>query len=287
MSVVSSNEVNVQIGIQLGNDKPVYKVSGRCVAASICYLAFILCTMTVIFFIVMENTHSQWRFLGDYIRVAKESTDTTELEQKSIVLITRYNFVTYSQGVVYVACYSLLLACLFKTAESCCIKHIPEEFFTKTKTLHMGLYLVTIALILASGSMRQFALIFSKYDFSLLGKEFSIPLLTTTAVETGTIDNCFLMVLAYIGMMLFVGIIAFTYTAFYTEQKQIQAIGQTTTAMFASVVGGQQNCPQAVIIPSVVGGQQNMCPTNNDGQQSFSTLNPSCGGTDMSFVVKQ
>ena len=140
MSVVSSNEVNVQIGIQLGNDKPVYKVSGRCVAASICYLAFILCTMTVIFFIVMENTHSQWRFLGDYIRVAKESTDTTELDQKSIVLITRYNFVTYSQGVVYVACYSLLLACLFKTAESCCIKHIPEEFFTYL--IHLDIFFI-------------------------------------------------------------------------------------------------------------------------------------------------
>merc|ERR1712192_298653 len=77
MSVLHNYEVNVQIGIQLGNDKPVYKVSGRCVAASICYLAFILCTMTVIFFIVMENTHSQWRFLGDYIRVFYQNKNVT------------------------------------------------------------------------------------------------------------------------------------------------------------------------------------------------------------------
>jgi len=242
--IVTSNEVNIKVGINLGNDKPVFKVSGRCLAASISYSAFILCTLTVIFFIVMENTNSQLSLLGQFIKVTKDYDAHKEqkFDDQSKLLITRYNFVTYSQGVVYVASISLLLACLFKTAESCCMKHIPEEFFTKTKMFHMSLYLVTVALILASGSMRQFALIFTKYDFSLLGKQWSIPMLTTTAVETSTIDNCFLMVLAYIGMMLFASVIAFTYTAFYTEEKQIQAIGQTTTAMFASVAGGQEKC---------------------------------------------
>jgi len=58
--IVTSNEVNIKLAVNLGNDKPVFKVSGRCLAASISYSAFILCSLTVIFFIVMENTNSQF-----------------------------------------------------------------------------------------------------------------------------------------------------------------------------------------------------------------------------------
>ena len=144
----------------------------------------------------------------------------------------------------------------------------------------MSLYFLTVALILSSGCMRQFALIFTNYDFSLLGVHMSIPSLSTKMVATNTIDNCFLMVLAYIGMMLFASVIAFTYTAFYTEEKQIQAIGQTTTAMFASVAGGQEKCVPIGVIASVVGDQQN-CPSTNNCQSS---VDPSSG---TSFVIRK
>ena len=110
----------------------------------------------------------------------------------------------------------------------------------KTKTFHMSLYFVTVALILSSGCMRQFALIFTNYDFSLLGAHMSIPSLSTKTVATNTIDNCFLIVLIYTAQMLFASLFAFACTVFYAEKKQIETIAANNISVMTALISSKQ-----------------------------------------------